>query len=83
MKALHVPPGLGSGRAERMVANLMRNLDRERFEAGVISLLDPLFGTDLIETLAQDGIPVWHLGNFLFLGKERGKVRKRCRWASE
>jgi hypothetical protein len=28
----------------------------------VISLLDPLFGTDLVETLAQDGMPVWHLG---------------------
>ncbi len=52
MKALHVLPGLGSGGTERMVANLMRTLDRERFEAGVISLLDPLFGTDLVETLA-------------------------------
>ena len=52
MKAFHVLPGLGSGGAERMVANLMRTLDRERFEAGVIGLLDPLFGTDLVETLA-------------------------------
>ena len=58
MKALHVLPGLGSGGTERMVANLMRTLDRERFEAGVIGLLDPLFGTDLVETLAQDGMPV-------------------------
>ncbi len=45
-----------------MVANLMRTQDRGRFEAGVISLLDPPFGTDLVETLVQDGIPVWHLG---------------------
>jgi hypothetical protein len=46
-----------------MVANLTRILDREWFEAGVISLLlDPPFGTDLEETLAQDGIHVWHLG---------------------
>jgi hypothetical protein len=45
-----------------MAANLMRTLDRERFEAGVIGLLGPPFGTDLEETLAQDGIPVWHLG---------------------
>jgi hypothetical protein len=45
------------------VANSVRILDREWFEAGVISLLlDPPFGTDLEETLAQDGIPVWHLG---------------------
>ena len=52
MKTLHVLPGLGSGGTERMVANLMRTLERERFEAGVIGLLDPLFGTDLVETLA-------------------------------
>jgi hypothetical protein len=45
-----------------MAANLMRTLDRERFEAGVIGLIGPPFGTDLEETLAQDGIPVWHLG---------------------
>lgn len=60
---LHVLPCLGSGGTERMAANLMRTLDRERFEAGVISLLAPPFGTDLEETLAQYGIPVWHLGN--------------------
>ena len=62
MRVLHVLLGLGSGGAERMAAKLMRTLDRERFEAGVISLLDPPFGTDLEETLAQDGIPVWHPG---------------------
>lgn len=45
-----------------MAANLMRTLDRERFEAGVISWLDPPFGTDSEETLAQYGVPVWHLG---------------------
>jgi hypothetical protein len=45
------------------VANLMRILDREWLDAGVISLLlGPPVGTDLEETLAQDGIPVWHLG---------------------
>jgi hypothetical protein len=35
---------------------------RGRVEAGVISLLDPPFRTDLEETLAQDGISVWHPG---------------------
>ncbi len=40
----------------------MRTLDRERFEAVLIGLLDPPFGADLEEALAQDGIPVWHLG---------------------
>ena len=46
-----------------MAANLVPTLGRERVEAGVISLLDPPFGADLEETLAQDGIPVWHPGN--------------------
>jgi hypothetical protein len=62
MKVLHVLPGLGSGGAQRMAANLMRTLDRGRLEAGVISLLDPPFDTDLEETLAQDEICVWPLG---------------------
>jgi glycosyltransferase involved in cell wall biosynthesis len=59
---LHVPPGLGSGGAGRVAADLMPTLNRERFEAGVIGLLDPPFGTDLEETLAQDVIPVRQLG---------------------
>ncbi len=46
-----------------MAANLMRTPDRERFEAGVISLVDPPpFGKDLVETPARDGIAVWHPG---------------------
>ena len=39
----------------------MPNLGRERAKAGVISLLDPPFGTDLEETLDQEGTPVWQL----------------------
>jgi glycosyltransferase involved in cell wall biosynthesis len=62
IKVIHVLPGLGSGGAERMAFYMVRSLDRERFEAGVISLLNPPFGTNLEETLVQDGIPVWHLG---------------------
>ena len=62
IKVVHVVPGLGGGGAERMAFDLMRTLDRERFEAGVISLRDPPFGTNLEEILAQNGIPVWHLG---------------------
>lgn len=45
-----------------MVANSMRTLDRERFEAGVIGLVDPPFGTDLAEPFTRDGIPAWHPG---------------------
>jgi hypothetical protein len=62
IKVSHVLSGLGSGGAGRMAANLIPTLDRDRFEAGVISLLDPPFGTGPEETLAQDGIPVWPLG---------------------
>ena len=42
-----------------MAANLTPTLGRERFKAGVISILDPPFGTDLEETLDQGGTPVW------------------------
>jgi hypothetical protein len=35
---------------------------RERVEAGALSFLGLPFGTDLEETLAQDGISVWHPG---------------------
>jgi hypothetical protein len=62
MKVLHVLLGLDSGGAERIAANLMRTLNRVRFGAGLISLLDPPVGTDLTEILAQEGILVWHLG---------------------
>lgn len=60
-RVLHVLPNFRPGGAERMAVNLMRTLSRERFEAGAVSLFDPS-GTDLEETLAQSGIPVWYLG---------------------
>ena len=44
-----------------MAAHLMPTLGRGRFRAGVISLLDPPFGTDLEETLDQGGTSVWQL----------------------
>lgn len=56
MKVSHVLPGLDSGGAERMATTLMRILDRGRFEAVVIGLLDSPLVTDLEEALAQDGI---------------------------
>jgi hypothetical protein len=45
-----------------MASDLMRTLDRERLEIGLLGLLDPPLGTDLEEILAQDGISVWHPG---------------------
>ena len=44
-----------------MAANPMPTPGRERVEAGVISLLDPPFGTDSEGTLDQEGTPVWQL----------------------
>jgi glycosyltransferase involved in cell wall biosynthesis len=57
---LHVVAGFGAGGAERVAANLLRTSDREQFDVGAISLRGPL-GTDVEETLAQDGIPVWYM----------------------
>ena len=42
-----------------MAAHLMPTLGWKRVKAGVISLLDPPFGTGLEETLDQEGTPVW------------------------
>jgi len=42
MRVLHVLLGLGNGGAERMAANLMRTLHRERFEAGLETAGDVL-----------------------------------------
>jgi glycosyltransferase involved in cell wall biosynthesis len=51
----------GGGGAESMAVQLMRNLDRERFEVMAISLFDPL-GTELEKSLARNSIPLLHLG---------------------
>ncbi len=44
-----------------MATNLMPTLGRERFKTGVISILDPPFGTDSEEIPDQGGTPVWQL----------------------
>ena len=65
IRVLHVVAGSGAGGAERVAANLLRTSDRKEFDVGAISLRGP-FGTDVEQTLAQEGIPVW------YMGKERG-----------
>jgi glycosyltransferase involved in cell wall biosynthesis len=40
MKILHVITGLGIGGAEKMLLNLLAGMDRARFDAGVVSLMD-------------------------------------------
>jgi glycosyltransferase involved in cell wall biosynthesis len=79
MRVLHVVAVFGAGGAERVAANLLQTSDREQFDVGAISLRGPV-GTDLEETLAQDGIPVW------YLGKEKGfdpRVFARVAWIVE
>jgi glycosyltransferase involved in cell wall biosynthesis len=65
IRVLHVAAGFGAGGAERVAANLLRTLDPEQFAVGAVSLRGP-FGSQLEDTLAQDGIPVW------FTGKGKG-----------
>jgi glycosyltransferase involved in cell wall biosynthesis len=65
IRVVHVVAGFGAGGAERVAANLLRTSDRKQFDVGAIALRGP-FGTDVEQTLAQDGIPVW------YMGKERG-----------
>jgi len=65
IRVLHVVAGFGAGGAERVAANLLLTSDRKEFDVGAISLRGP-FSTDVEQTLAQEGIPVW------YMGKERG-----------
>ena len=65
MRVLHVVTDFRSGGAEKVAANILRTADPEQFDVGAITLRGP-FGTNLEETLAEDGIPVW------YMGKERG-----------
>jgi glycosyltransferase involved in cell wall biosynthesis len=65
MRVLQVVSDFRSGGAEKVAANILRTADPEQFDVKAISLRGP-FGSDLEETLAEDGIPV------LYMGKERG-----------
>jgi glycosyltransferase involved in cell wall biosynthesis len=62
IKVLHIVPGLYGGGAERVAASLMLTSDREQFEVGAISLLDPPPLSGLDGSLMRAGIPVWCLG---------------------
>ena len=61
IKVLHILPDFGPGGAQRMAVHLMLALNQERFEAEAVSLFDPT-GTDLDESLAENGVPVHYLG---------------------
>lgn len=64
-RVLQCIPDLSLGGAERMAVHLVRHLDPERFEVGLVSFYDPQ-GTDLDRTLAEGDHKVW------YLGKKRG-----------
>ena len=74
-------PGLGRGGAEGMLYRLLSRLDRTRFTAKVISLVD-LGPTPLVEKIQSLGVPI------RFLGMQPGRpnpmsVLRLARWLRE
>lgn len=63
-RLLHIIPNLRPGGAERMVANLITAIDKERFEAAAISLY-PKSGTILDKELEEKGFHVYYLSKHL------------------
>ncbi len=61
VRVLQVVPDFSLGGAERMAVHLVRHLDPERFETGIISLYDAV-GGDLDRILEDGGHRVWYLG---------------------
>src|SRR3954462_2751953 len=61
IRLLQVVPTLQCGGAERMVVNLMTQLDRQRVEVGAI-ILGPSEGGTLERSLQEGGFPIWCLG---------------------
>ncbi len=61
ISVLEVLPTLKRAGAERMAVSLAGGLDRDRFEAAVVSLYDA-FPNGFEPELEERGIPVWHLG---------------------
>lgn len=64
MQIVYITTGLGTGGAERMLDNLLSQIDRKRFNPAVVSLLDRGTWGD---RLATSGIPVYTID------MERGK----------
>src|SRR5271170_7329184 len=59
LKSLHLITSLDRGGAQTMLTRLVLNLDRERFAAVVVSLIDDGFHA---AELAAAGVPVMGLG---------------------
>lgn len=60
-KVLQIIPDFGYGGAERLTVNLMRYLNKEKYEVRAISLFGPL-NTELEKILENENILVYYLG---------------------
>lgn len=60
-KILQIIPNFGYGGAERLTVNLMKYLDKEKYEVRAISMFDSL-NTELEKILENENIPVYYLG---------------------
>jgi glycosyltransferase involved in cell wall biosynthesis len=61
IKVLHLIPMLGPGGAERVVVQIARGLNPQRFETGVVSLWHRV-GSDLEQMLDDSEVRTWYLG---------------------
>jgi glycosyltransferase involved in cell wall biosynthesis len=61
LRVLHIIPNFGTGGAERLVVNLLRALDREKFEVAACSLYAKS-NTTFEEQLEKSGIMVYYMG---------------------
>lgn len=64
LRVLHILPSLRPDGGERIAVNVITRLDKRRFEVGIVSISKPV-DSDLEGSLAQAGLPVWHLGKNL------------------
>jgi len=60
-KILHIIPNLGTGGAERLVVNLAKAFDKDKFDIAICSLY-PKSGTVFERQLEESRIPVYYLG---------------------
>lgn len=70
IKITHILPELGYGGAERLLVDLLKNIDRDKFNVEVICLIK---GGDFVEDLAEIDVPVKILG-------KRGKLGLAMMW---
>jgi len=61
IRVMHILPSFLPGGAERMAVHIVRGVNGQRFDVGVISIWQPI-GSDLEPLLAESGVKVWYLG---------------------